>query len=140
MSCAVMGRAYAPGVGMLVLLNGPPASGKSTIAARLVAARPLALRLDVDVVRSLLGAWIDQPNDAGLAAQELAVSMARTHRVGGSSSDDSLGEMFDRHEEVLRSRMRAHRVDVTDDDVDGTVDGVEVVLARFGGRGAGGRA
>ncbi len=68
---------------MLVLLNGPPASGKSTIAERLVAERPLALRLDVDVVRSLLGDWLDRPTDAGLAARTLALAMARTHLAAG---------------------------------------------------------
>ena len=68
---------------MLVLLNGPPASGKSTLAARLVESRPLALNLDIDVVRGLLGAWIDRPADAGLAARALAISMARTHLAAG---------------------------------------------------------
>jgi predicted kinase len=68
---------------MLVLLNGPPAAGKSTLAARLVATRPLALNLDIDVVRGLLGAWIDRPADAGLAARALAISMARTHLTAG---------------------------------------------------------
>jgi predicted kinase len=70
-------------VAMLVLLNGPPASGKSTLAARLVERRPLALNLDIDGVRGLLGAWIDQPADAGHAARALAISMARTHLAVG---------------------------------------------------------
>jgi len=68
---------------MLVLLNGPPASGKSTIADHLVATRPLALRLDIDVVRGLLGDWLERPTDAGLAARALAISMARTHLAAG---------------------------------------------------------
>jgi predicted kinase len=70
-------------VAILVLLNGPPASGKSTLAARLIETRPLALNLDIDVVRGLLGAWIDRPADAGLAARALAISMARTHLTSG---------------------------------------------------------
>lgn len=68
---------------VLVLVNGPPASGKSTIAARLVASRPLALDLDIDVVRGLLGAWLDNPTNAGRAARTLALSMARTHLSAG---------------------------------------------------------
>lgn len=68
---------------MLVLLNGPPASGKSTIAARLVDRRPLALNLDIDVVRGHLGRWLDDPDAAGQAARVLAIAMARTHLVGG---------------------------------------------------------
>lgn len=67
----------------LVLLNGPPASGKSTIAARLVASRPLALNLDVDAVRSALGAWIEQPEASGLAARRLALAMTSTHLAQG---------------------------------------------------------
>ncbi len=68
---------------MLVLLNGPPASGKSTLAGRLVATRPLALALDIDVIRGLLGRWLDEPTAAGLAARDLAVSMAHSHLRAG---------------------------------------------------------
>ena len=59
----------------LVLLNGPPASGKSTLAARFVSEHPMALNLDVDVIRGLLRRWIDQPVDAGLAARWRAVEL-----------------------------------------------------------------
>jgi predicted kinase len=61
----------------LLLINGLPGSGKSTLAARYVAERPLALCLDVDVVRGLLGGWLDRPNEAGLMARRLALAMAR---------------------------------------------------------------
>lgn len=67
----------------LILLNGPPASGKSTIAMAFVAERPLALNLDIDVVRGLLGAWMTQPAEAGLAARRLALAMARVHLMHG---------------------------------------------------------
>lgn len=63
----------------LILLNGPPASGKSTVAAALVARRPLALNLDVDIVRGSLGQWRNTPADAGIAARRLAIAMATTH-------------------------------------------------------------
>ena len=68
---------------MLVLLNGPPASGKSTLAARFVDENPLALNLDVDVIRGLLGRWFDQPIAAGLAARRLAISMIEAHLLAG---------------------------------------------------------
>jgi predicted kinase len=68
---------------VLVLLNGPPASGKSTIARRFVDARPLSLALDIDVVRGMLGAWLDDPSTAGLAARSLALVMAEAHLAGG---------------------------------------------------------
>ena len=67
----------------LVLLNGPPASGKSTLAAAFVQRRPLALQLDVDVVRGLLGDWAARPADAGIAARRLATAMARVHLADG---------------------------------------------------------
>lgn len=67
----------------LILLNGPPASGKSTLARRYAADHPLALRLDVDVVRSLLGGWLDRPEASGAAARALALVMAREHLRAG---------------------------------------------------------
>lgn len=70
---------------MLMLLNGPPASGKSTLAARWCADHPLALNLDIDVVRGLLGSWADNPHEAGLAARRLALAMIRTHLRQGHS-------------------------------------------------------
>jgi predicted kinase len=66
-----------------VLLNGPPASGKSTIATLLVRTRLLALNLDIDMVRGQLGAWVDAPADAGLAARKLALAMIATHLAQG---------------------------------------------------------
>lgn len=67
----------------LVLLNGPPASGKSTLAGRLVSLRPLALNLDIDLVRGQLGGWLEKPVDAGLAARAMAISMIDTHLGSG---------------------------------------------------------
>lgn len=63
----------------LILINGAPASGKSTLAKRYAADHPLALVLDIDEIRSMLGNWADQPTTAGLAARTLAIAMARTH-------------------------------------------------------------
>lgn len=63
----------------LVLINGAPASGKSTLARRLAAdpeaTTPLALVLDIDVVRGLLGRWLDAPGDAGILARRHALAM-----------------------------------------------------------------
>jgi predicted kinase len=68
---------------VLVLLNGPPASGKSTIARRFVDSRPLSLNLDIDVVRGMLGGWVDDPQRAGLTARSLALVMAQAHLAAG---------------------------------------------------------
>lgn len=67
----------------LILLNGPPAAGKSTLARRWVADHPLALALDVDVLREMLGGWRGDPHAAGLAARELAVAAAGAHLAAG---------------------------------------------------------
>lgn len=67
----------------LVLLNGPPGSGKSTLAQMYVDEHPLALNLDVDRIRSLLGHWRACQQESGLLARELAQSMARVHLLAG---------------------------------------------------------
>jgi len=67
----------------LILLNGPPASGKSTLARCFAADHPLTLVLDVDLVRGLLGGWLDQPQEAGLIARKLALGMAQTQLADG---------------------------------------------------------
>jgi predicted kinase len=68
---------------MLILLNGPPASGKSTLAQRYVDDHSLALNLDIDRVRAMLGRWAEHPIEAGLAARALTLAMARTHLRAG---------------------------------------------------------
>jgi predicted kinase len=70
-------------VAQLILINGLPGSGKSTVARSVAAERPLSLVLDVDVVRGLLSGWIDTPTRAGLLARELALAMCATHLGAG---------------------------------------------------------
>ena len=66
-----------------MLVNGAPGIGKSTLARRYAAEHPMTLALDVDIVRSLLGGWLDAPTDAGLLARQLALAMARTQLGAG---------------------------------------------------------
>ena len=63
----------------LIVLNGPPGIGKSTLARRYVEENPLALCLEQDVVRGLVGGWLSRETESGLLARELCLSMARTH-------------------------------------------------------------
>jgi predicted kinase len=60
----------------LVLINGAPASGKSTLARRFAEDHPLTLVLDIDVVRGLLGRWLETPGNAGMIARRMALRMA----------------------------------------------------------------
>jgi predicted kinase len=67
----------------LIVLNGPPGCGKSTLARRYVEDHPLALNLDIDRVRDLIGAWRIEPHAAGLLARAVALAAARTHLAAG---------------------------------------------------------
>ena len=66
-----------------MLLNGPPGVGKSTLARLLVQEHPLALCLDIDLLRRSLGRWDEHPAESGLLARDLAVATARVHLLSG---------------------------------------------------------
>jgi predicted kinase len=67
----------------MIVLNGPPAIGKSTLARLYVRRHPLALNGDLDGVRRLLGGWHDDPTGATLLARALTLAMARRHLDAG---------------------------------------------------------
>ena len=67
----------------LIFLTGAPASGKSTLARRLVAERPLALLLDLDTLRGQLGDWRADPASAGVRAREIGLAIARAQLAAG---------------------------------------------------------
>jgi len=71
--------------GVLVLLNGPPGIGKSTLARLLVQDRPLALCLDIDLLWRSLGRWDEHLQQSGPLARDLAVAAARAHLTNGHS-------------------------------------------------------
>jgi predicted kinase len=67
----------------LILLNGAPAVGKSTLARRYADDHPFALNLDIDQVRRMLGRWRDDASQAGLLARSVAVAAAGAHLASG---------------------------------------------------------
>lgn len=102
-------------IARLILLNGPPAVGKSTLAVRYAEERPLTLRLDIDVVRGLLGDWASRPSDAGLMARAMAIEMARVALSNGHdvvvpqfiAVADFIAEL-----EALAAEVDAHFIEV----------------------------
>lgn len=66
-----------------MIVNGPPGCGKSTLARMYADEHPLALNLDIDRVRSLIGGWRDDPHAAGLLARAIALAAARAHLAAG---------------------------------------------------------
>ncbi|HWC24091.1 MAG TPA: AAA family ATPase [Flexivirga sp.] len=60
----------------LILLNGLPGVGKSTLAREYVAARPGTLNLDIDVLRSMLGGPWEETAELG---RSLALRIIETH-------------------------------------------------------------
>jgi len=80
----------------LVLINGAPGSGKSTIASAVAARRPLALALDIDVLKHNLGHWRADQRASGLQARRLALALIREHL--GDGHDVVVGQYLARPE------------------------------------------
>lgn len=67
----------------LIHLNGPPAIGKSTLAARYADEHPGTLNLDIDRLLPLVGGWTEPANDTHLLLRPAARAMARAQLAGG---------------------------------------------------------
>jgi len=70
--------AWSEGVPFLVLINGAPGTGKSTIASRLAESDPQGLALDLDVIKHALPDWEANPTEAGLQARAIWLDRARS--------------------------------------------------------------
>lgn len=67
----------------LIVINGPPGCGKSTLARRYADEHALVLNLDIDVLRGSIGRWRDDRHNAGLLARAAALAAARVHLGAG---------------------------------------------------------
>ncbi|RPF21834.1 AAA family ATPase [Myceligenerans xiligouense] len=67
----------------LILLNGAPGTGKSTLAELLAQDQVLTLALDVDGIKHSLGGWSEDAQASGLRARRLALAMAREQLRSG---------------------------------------------------------
>jgi predicted kinase len=70
------------GLTRLLLLNGSPAVGKSTLARRWADGHALALVVDIDELRVRLGGW-QQHDESKRIARTLAVALIREHLASG---------------------------------------------------------
>ena len=70
---------------LLILLNGPPGIGKSTLADALASRHDHLSALDVDVVKHGLDSWPVDPQAAGLEARRLILERARGELDAGRS-------------------------------------------------------
>ena len=91
----------------LIVLNGPPGIGKTTIAQRYVDDHPFALNLDLDGVRRLLGGWRDQPLEASGVARRLTLALAAAHL--GDGYDVVLAQFLGRAEFLADAEDVARR-------------------------------
>jgi predicted kinase len=67
----------------LVLINGAPGTGKSTLAEALAHDQPLTLALDVDAIKHCLGQWREDLLASGSHARRLALALAREQLSAG---------------------------------------------------------
>ena len=63
----------------LILLNGPPGVGKSTVATRFAAEHPGTLRCDIDVLRTMIGGWEDDYERAGGLIRPAALGLIASY-------------------------------------------------------------
>lgn len=116
----------------LILLNGPPSIGKSTLAQLYVNDHPLALNLDIDKIRRLLGRWDEGEQASGLLAREMALAMASVHLRAGHDVviPQYLGKVdFIEQVEALAAETGSQFHELV------LMDSLENTLARFAARG-----
>ena len=109
---------------MLLLINGAPGVGKSTLAHRYAEEHPLALIIDIDSIRTHLGQWAKFEKSKPVA-RELALALARAHLLNGH--DVIVPQYLGRPEFRERLQLLAHEIDAPFVEVLLTDDTVRIV-------------
>jgi predicted kinase len=89
----------------LILLNGPPGVGKSTVASRYAAEHPGTLRCDIDVLRTMIGGWEDDYPGAGALIRPAALGLIAAYLR--DSGDVVLPQLIARATELGRFERAA---------------------------------
>jgi len=116
----------------LLVLNGPPAVGKSTLARRFADEHPRALRLDIDELREAIPHWRETPEESGLRARAAAVAMARAHLAAGQ--DVVIAQLYGGVDHLIELEEVARECDADFCEIVLVAD-VEATTARFIERG-----
>jgi hypothetical protein len=119
-------------VSRLILLNGPPGIGKSTLARRYVEDQPGVLNADIDVLRTLVGGWRDDFNGSGGLIRPAALALIGAYLAGGN--DVVLPQMLTNPSEL--ARFEAAALGVGAEFVECLlIDDLDASVARFHHRG-----
>lgn len=92
----------------LIVINGPPGCGKSTLARMYADEHRFALNLDIDRIRGMIGQWRQEPGAAGLLARAVTLAAADTHLRAGY--DVVIPQLLARPEFLLQVEDLARRV------------------------------
>jgi predicted kinase len=115
----------------VILINGAPGAGKSTIAHLLAQRSHLTLALDVDNIKHALGQWDVDAATAGLRARQLALAMAADHIAAGH--DVVLGQYLARTDFIIQLEDLARSTTATFWEFVLMVD-ADTIAARLGQR------
>ena len=83
MSSPLAAGRYRAAMARLVLVNGAPGAGKSTLAHAFAQDEWMTLALDIDGIRHALGRWEEDPLASGLQARRLTLALAGEHLQAG---------------------------------------------------------
>jgi predicted kinase len=109
---------------VLLVINGAPGVGKSTLASRFAADEALALILDIDSIRTHLGQWQER-DESKVVARDLAIALARAHLSAGH--DVIVPQFFGRREFPQRLAELAREVGVRFVEVVLTADDAAII-------------